>query len=162
MSTTLEPTIHIGPARDQDPDAIAALLVPYVEQKIVLPRSPDDIRRHLPNFLAARLNDDEVVGSIALRDFSDGLQEIRSLVVRRDFAGKGLGTLLIQAAIDMARARQAKKIFTLTVRPNLFLRLGFVSAPMSDFPEKVWSDCLACPKRHCCDEVALVLPIRSE
>ncbi|NLE53895.1 MAG: GNAT family N-acetyltransferase, partial [Lentisphaerae bacterium] len=37
----------------------------------------------------------------------------------------------------------------------------FVSAPVSDFPEKVWSDCLACPKRHCCDEVALVMPLQN-
>lgn len=161
MSIDTEPIITVGPAKDQDPEAIATLLIPYVEQKIVLPRSPEDIRQFLPNFLVARVNDDEVIGSIALRDFSDGLQEIRSLVVRKDYAGKGLGTKLIEAAVAMARERKAKKVFTLTVRPRLFLRLGFVSAPVSDFPEKVWSDCLACPKRHCCDEVALVMPLQN-
>jgi amino-acid N-acetyltransferase len=159
MSSTHEDSISIGPARAQDPESIAALLVPYVELKIVLPRSAADIRQHLPNFLVARLNDSEVIGSVALRDFSDGLHEIRSLVVRHDHSGRGIGSKLIKAAIAMAQERQAKRIFTLTVRPHLFLRLGFVVAPMADFPEKVWSDCRACPKRDCCDEVALVLPM---
>lgn len=160
MSIASEPTITIGPAKDQDPEAIAALLVPYVKLKIVLPRSAADIRNCLPNFLVARVNGHDVIGSVALRDFSDGLQEIRSLVVHEDYAGKGLGTKLVEAAIAMARQREAKKVFTLTVRPRLFLRLGFVLAPMSDFPEKVWSDCRACPKRDCCDEVALVMPLQ--
>ncbi len=143
-------------ALPDDAEKISDLLLPYARQQIVLPRDAADILAHIENFIVAEAQD-QVVGAIALRDFGDGLEEVRSLVVHFDYAGRGLGSELVKAAVAFARERRAKKVFALTLRPQLFKRLGFEQVPKDLFPQKVWSDCSICPKKDCCDEYAVQL-----
>ena len=152
------PSVLLRPARSDDAERIASLLEPYAAQKIVLPRSPAEIRRLIVNFIVAEA-DAQVVGAVALRDFGEGLEEIRSLVVHPGWVGRGLGSELVSAAIDLGRGRHAVRIFALTLRPRLFQRSGFRLVEMSLFPQKVWHDCTKCPKEQNCDEVAVVLDL---
>ena len=146
----------IRPAGEADVSAIDAFLRPFAEQQQILPRTEEDIRRCLGNFQLALSPSGELVGTVALRDFEEGLQEIRSLAVSTDVAHQGLGSRLVEAAKQLARARKASRVFTLTTHPALFQRLGFHVVPMETFPQKVQLDCLACPKRRACDETALL------
>ena len=149
-------TIAILPARPEQAGAISALLQPYVKEGIVLPRPPHEVRVHIGNFLTA-VRDDEVIGAVAVRDFGGGLYEIRSLVVAPQWSGRGIGSRLVREAVAFAETRGAARIFALTMRPRLFERLHFVQVDKNLFPQKVWSDCVKCPKRACCDEVAVFL-----
>jgi amino-acid N-acetyltransferase len=139
-------SVIIESACKEDAYKIPELLAPWVERQIVLPRTPQDILEHLENFLVAR-RDGALIGVVAVRNFGDGLE------------GAGLGSSLVQAAIALARKRQAKRIFALTMRPRLFQRLGFAVVEKELFPQKVWADCSKCPKRDCCDEVAVSLDL---
>ena len=150
--------IKISPAVAEDAIKIPVLLAPYVEQQIVLPRSPQDILDNLANFLVAK-DGDKLLGVVALRDFGAGLNEIRSLAVAPEYAGKGLGSILINKAIELAKNRKATQVFALTLRPNLFQRLGFEIVEKELFPQKVWADCSKCPKLDCCDEIAVSLKL---
>lgn len=153
----MKPTpFRIVSAVPEQAEAIAALLHPYVELGLVLARSGEEIRRRHGDFLVA-LAGDRVVGTVSLRDFGAGLHEIRSLVVAAGHAGHGLGSRLVEAAVLTAAANGAGRVFALTLRPHLFLRLGFRQVDMDLFPQKVWLDCAKCPKRDCCDEIALIL-----
>lgn len=145
-------------ATPADAAAVSALLAPYAAKGIVLPRSEEDIRACIDNFIVA-LAEDTLVGAIALRDFGNGLQEIRSLVVQFACSRAGIGSGLIEAALTLARARGVRRVFVLTLRPNLFERLGFHLVDRNRFPQKVWSDCARCIKLDCCDEVALQLEL---
>ena len=40
--------------------------------------------------------------------------------------------------------------------PNFFASQGFSVAQREDLPDKIYKDCHACPRFHCCDEVAMV------
>ena len=100
------PSLHMRPARPEDAEAIVALLEPYVAKEIVLPRTPEDIRARIANFLVAE-QAGQVVGAVAARDFGGGLYEVRSLVVHPDVAGAGLGSRLVEAAVELARSRGA-------------------------------------------------------
>ncbi len=150
--------IHLQAAREQDVRDIVRIMEPYVAQRILLTRSPEDIRAHLGNFMVARMGE-TLVGCVALRDYGDGLQEIRSLVVAAEHTGRRIGSLLVQAALELAAKRHATTVFTLTLRPRFFQRMGFAIAAIADFPLKVQDDCLACPKRMACDETALKLTL---
>lgn len=144
------------PAQIDDAEAISALLDVYARRNIVLSRDPDDIRRYLANFVVAQ--DEEtgrIVGNVALRDFSDGLNEIRSLAVCEELRGQGIGTELVKAAMKLATSRNADVVFALTLCPDFFIANGFSVTDKSMFPQKVWSDCMQCPKRLNCDEVAV-------
>lgn len=139
-----------------DVGRIVSLIRPYAERGLVLPRQPEDIRARLDNFIVVE-RDGTVVGCVALRDYGQGLEEIRTLAVDESVQGRGVGTLLVRSAIHLARERGTTRLFALTVRPNLFVHLSFAIVPKSRFPAKVWSDCRLCSKRDRCDETAVVL-----
>jgi len=146
----------IVPALPVHAEAIAELLVPYVARGIVLARPPEEVRRLHADFLVA-LDGPTVVGAVALRDYGAGLQEVRSLVVAPSYGGHGLGSRLVVAATLAAAEHAADRVFALTLRPHLFTRLGFSEVPMDLFPQKVWLDCVKCPKADRCDEIAVIL-----
>ena len=149
----------IRPALPADAEAVVGLLDPYVADGIVLPRTADEVRASVGDFLVAEL-ELRVVGAVAIRDYGNYLVEIRSLVVSAAVSGQGLGTRLVAAAVDLARQRGARRIFALTLRPGLFERQRFVQVDRDLFPQKVWADCSKCPKRCRCDEVAVAIDLR--
>jgi amino-acid N-acetyltransferase len=148
-------SLHVRPAISADVPVIANLLVAPAAQGLVLPRTADDINALIGNFLVAQI-DREAVGAVALRDYGNGLFEVRSLVVRPDMMNRRIGTALVQAALDTAADRQARTVFALTYHPRLFERLGFRQVRKERFPQKVWLDCAKCRKRDCCDEIAVI------
>jgi len=48
-----------------------------------------------------------------------------------------------------------KKVFTLTVAPKFFNKLGFKKIDANKLPMKVWGECVNCPKFMDCDETAM-------
>lgn len=36
------------------------------------------------------------------------------------------------------------------------MKNGFTVVEKDIFPEKVWTDCIHCPKQHACDEIAVL------
>lgn len=151
-------SVRLRSARSSDAEAISELLALSAAAEIVLPRSPDEVRAYIDNFIVAT-DTGATVGAVALRDFGNGLEEIRSLVIAPGYQGRGWGSQLVQAAIDLAVKRSTRRVFALTLRPGLFERLGFAQVDKSTFPQKVWSDCAICTKRDRCDEVAVLLEL---
>lgn len=139
----------------KDVDDILELLRPFVEKQIVLPRNTDDIAANIDSFEVAEWNG-YLIACGALQNFGGGLFEIRSLVVHPQFSGLGIGSELIDLMINHVKAMNGKKVFTLTLRPGLFLRFGFEKVDKNMFPEKVWKDCSQCDKKESCDEIALL------
>jgi len=141
-----------------DCDAVAAILGAYAGQEVLLWRTAEDIRAHRGDFLVTEV-DGAVAGCVALRDYGEGLQELRSLAVHPDYTGLGLGRRLVEAAVQLAVARGAALLFALTRKQAFFEHVGFQTVPMRVFPEKVWGDCAMCPRRERCDEVAVCLDL---
>jgi putative acetyltransferase len=53
------------------------------------------------------LADDDLVGSVALRDLGDGALELKRMYLRPEVRGRGLGKRLLATALDHARATGA-------------------------------------------------------
>lgn len=139
-----------------DVEAVARILQHYASQEILLWRTPADIQAHAANFLVAEAGG-AVVGCVALQDYDDDRYELRSLAVAEGQTGRGIGSALVQAALDLAQARGARELFALTRRVAFFAGRGFRVVPKERFPQKVWRDCLRCRKRDCCDETAVAV-----
>lgn len=161
MTGTAVPKFRVRTAVTADAEGIARLLKPYAEQGLVLPRTAAEIGHHIGRFEVATTVRNTLAGCVALREYGDGLVEIRSLAVSRRHAGHGLGSTLVTAAAERARREGAVRVFALTLRPNLFQRLGFVVVEDKEkhFPQKVWNDCRHCRKRDQCDETAVLLEL---
>lgn len=145
----------LRPARVADGPAIAGLIAPFAAADLMLPRPLPRLYEHLRDFQVAEL-DGRLVGCVALHLFDAELAEIKSLAVAPDRHRSGLGTRLIEQALADARALGLRRLFALVLRPGPFARLGFREAPRESLPQKVWGECIFCPKYHRCDEIALV------
>ncbi|MDD5727606.1 MAG: N-acetyltransferase [Victivallales bacterium] len=143
-------------ATKADIKAIHELLNVYAARQIVLPRSEADIEHYLGNFVVA-LIEDKLCGCCAVRDFGDDLLEVRSLAVNPGLEGKGIGRALLEAIIaGLKLEREHFCLFALTYQEKFFQKLGFHLVVKEMFPQKIWSDCMKCPKKDHCDELALV------
>lgn len=150
------PTVSIEEIAEADCAAVAKLISDGAQRGFLLLRTPQDIADYRDNFRVARV-DGELAGCVALRDFGNTLEEIRTLTVLEAYCGMGVGSKLIHSAIALARNRGAVAVFALTLRDTLFLRNGFEQTDKAQFPQKVWADCRLCPRRDACDEIAVAI-----
>lgn len=159
MSTT------IRPAQAADVERIVLLVNRFAANNIMLPRTQESIRDSLEDWLVA-VDEDEaaqpVVGCGALVALSDTLAEVRSLAVAENQHGQGLGSRLVTALIDLARAQGFPQICALTLREDFFIRLGFELVDRWSISPKVWQECIYCPKFHACDEVAVLMNLAEQ
>lgn len=148
--------MKISRASSNHADGILNILEPFIKSGVILPRDKSDILNSIDSFFIAEFND-RVIGCTAVKNYGDGLFEIRSLVVEKGHNNKGIGKKLITFAVqDIIDNRKPNRIFALTLRPEVFLKAGFKEVLKSNFPEKIWEDCWKCSKYHNCDEIALI------
>lgn len=81
----------------------------------------------------------QIVGTVALVPFADGLWELAKMAVDPAFQGRQIGKKLGEAAIARVRAVGGRQIFLesnrrLTPALNLYEKLGFREVPMAETP----------------------------
>jgi len=87
------------------------------------------------------------------------MAEIRSLAVVKGYQGQKLGSRLVLACLEEARALGIRKVFVLTYVEGFFAKMGFKVVEKSTLPHKIWADCLRCSKYPDCDETAMILDL---
>ena len=148
-------TMEIHSAKITNVKAIHALISSYAERDRMLFCPISDIYEKLQTFNVA-IVDENVVGCCALEVIWSNLAEIKSLAVDETKKEKGIGRMLVNAAIEQAVRLGVPKVFALTLEPNFFEKLGFEKVEKDTLPMKVWSDCAKCPKQQNCDEIAVI------
>jgi amino-acid N-acetyltransferase len=168
-------------AQIHDAQAIHDLINFYAQRGDMLPRTMGEVYENLRDFFvvrgdlaparsleatpsaepdaAATTELGTFMGCIALHIVWSDLAEIKSLAVPEDVQARGVGSLLVRAAVDEARRIGLARVFALTYRPAFFERLGFVQADVMTLPRKVWNECYRCPKFPSCNEIALTLDL---
>ena len=134
------------------------LITVFADRDEMLHRPLNEIYENIRDFWVSRL-DGEVIGCVSLHLLWGDLAEIKSLAVREDRQAKGVGSALVQACLDDARAIGLPKVFALTYKPAFFEKLGFQQADVMTFPRKVWGECYRCPKFLNCTEIAVSIDL---
>ncbi|MGE5608762.1 MAG: N-acetyltransferase [Bacillota bacterium] len=98
----------------------------------------------------------QVIGCVGLTIIWADLAEVRSLAVDDSCRGRGVGRKLVEWTIEEARRLNIRRVMSLTYEQRFFEKLGFTVVEKDSLPLKVWSDCVRCPKREGCDEIAMV------
>jgi amino-acid N-acetyltransferase len=145
-------------ARMADVPLMQRLINSFAERGEMLPRSLSEIYENLRDYLVAEV-DGELVGCCALHVTWSDLAEIKSLAVREDRRGLSIGQRLVQACLEEGRQLGVPRVFVLTYIPDYFARLGFRQVEKADLPQKVWSECIRCPRFPDCGEVGMVLDL---
>ena len=146
---------QIRSAEVADIEKILALFAAEVEAGRMLARDKEKMRAGIADWRVAVVGDD-VVGCVSLVFFNPALCEVRSLAVDESHRSNGLGKKLVETALDLAQARGAEQVLTLTRAAGLFERCGFNVDDIQNFPRKVQKDCQNCPFIDDCDEIALL------
>ncbi|AKG37792.1 acetyltransferase [Paenibacillus durus ATCC 35681] len=127
----------------------------YAQRGIMLPRSRKVLERQIDQFVVAEI-DGRVVGCGSLCRLGNDLVEVRSLGLRDECKGQGIGSMIVEELTKEARRQKIPKIMALTYAVNFFLKNGFHVVNKEIFPEKVWTDCVNCSKQDACDEIAVL------
>jgi len=146
------------PAVIGDSKRIQALINSYGDKGLMLHRSLNEIYENIRQYIIYEENGD-VVGVCGLQVTWEDLAEIRALAVDESKSRRGIGTMLVERAIDEARRLGIPKVFTLTYVPDFFARLGFTVVDKMQFPHKIWSECVRCHKFPDCDETGMIRPV---
>lgn len=156
-----ETMIVIRKARIADVKPVHSLLMEWAAKEMLLPRSLSQLYTHVREFFVIEsyrqqsTEEKTIIGCCALSIIWEDLAEIRSLAVREDCCGRGYGRLLMDAAEKEARELGLKRLFALTYQVAFFEHMGFARVSKDTLPQKVWSDCINCPRFPDCDEVAV-------
>jgi amino-acid N-acetyltransferase len=128
---------RIGPAHETDIPQLLSLNNRYSSEGLTLARTPEFAANHLSDYRVLRDAQGGIIGCVALDDYSPSVAELISLAVDQDAMGLGYGRKLIEAAIDLAKARGYAELFAVSYSDDLFLSCGFERAPLDTYPEKI-------------------------
>jgi len=149
---------NLRPARIQDVSAIQQLVNRFADRGEMLPRSLSELYENLRDYLVAEDNG-EIIACCAVHVTWDDLAEIKSLAVRETHRRAGLGRQLVQACLEEAKTLGVPRLFVLTYIPAFFARFGFRQVEKAELPQKVWSECIRCPKFPDCGEVGMIMDL---
>ena len=121
----------------------------------MIPRSLNELYENIRDIVVAE-EDDAIAGTCSLHVLWEDLAEVRSLAVRKDRQKRGIGRRLVKHCLKEAKALGVTRVFVLTYRPLFFKMLGFDDVDKAALPQKIWGDCVRCPKFPECNEHALI------
>ena len=138
---------EIRRAEISDIEHLFKLINVYAEQEIVLPRSKESLYQNIFSIFVA-IVEGKVVGTGSLAILDKELAEVRTLIVDPTMEKKGIGKLLVQRIIEETKRLGIDKLITLTYQAEFFKKCGFEVTVKDNMPQKVWKDCINCPKLH--------------
>jgi amino-acid N-acetyltransferase len=154
----LHPELTVRKAFISDVPTIHELVNAFAVKGEMLGRSRSELYEGLRDFYVA-VQDGAVIGCCALHINWEDLAEVRSLAVYEGHQGKGVGKALVRVCLEEAKQLGIGRVYALTYRPVFFEGLGFRRVPKETLPQKVWGDCLKCPRFPNCEEDALILEV---
>jgi len=142
-------------AKLPDVGEILLLITDLASRDVLLPRTLPEICENIRDFVVVE-DEGQFLGCGALHLYGQHLAEIRSIAVKPEAQGRGAGKLLVKALLAEAQRQKVECVCLFTRIPDFFARMGFALAAKEDLPDKLYKDCLRCPKLHCCDEITMV------
>jgi amino-acid N-acetyltransferase len=137
-----------------------ALIAANQDEGHLLPRTLEEIAAHAGRFAIA-VRGRTIVGCAELAPLSATVAEVRSLAVQPSARHAGVGSMLVEALRQRARREGFEKLCAFTHAPGYFIQMGFSIVPHLWLPEKIFTDCVKCPRFRQCGQVAMVVPLDS-
>ncbi|WP_139491470.1 N-acetyltransferase [Brevibacillus dissolubilis] len=147
--------VTVRKAKIQDVDQMLEIINDYAQMGLMLPRTKLSVCEHLQSYLIA-LDGDQVIGMAGLHILWEDLAEIRSLAVAESAKGMGIGKQLVLSLVEEAERLGIKRVLSLTYQLEFFTKCDFQVVAKETLPQKVWKDCIHCPKLPMCDEIAMI------
>ncbi len=113
-------------ARTADVRSISHLVGENVASGRLLDKTPVTLYEDVQEFwVAERSSDPELLGCGALHVMWEDLAEIRTVAVRPDSQGRGIGHQIVTRLLEVAREIGVSRVFVLTFAVDFFASHGF-------------------------------------
>lgn len=129
-------------ARTPDVRAISALVSANVESGRLLGKAAVTLYEDLQEFWVAEQPGGLIVGCGALHVMWEDLAEIRTIAVREDCQGHGIGHRLVESLLATARDLGVRRVFVLTFAVGFFASHGFKEIDGSPVSPEVYAELL--------------------
>jgi amino-acid N-acetyltransferase len=150
--------LKIRKASINDIKDVQKLINEFARKEEMIPRSINELYENIRDFFICE-DGGKICGACALHVLWEDLAEVRSLAVRKEYQRTGIGRKLVRRCLADARGIGIERVFVLTYQPDFFKKLGFSDIDKSALPQKIWGDCIRCPKFPECDENALIISL---
>jgi amino-acid N-acetyltransferase len=157
---TRRPGVTLRTGEPSDARRLHALIRAAQAEGHLLPRTLAEVTQHVSRFVVAVRNR-KIVGCAELAALSPQVAEVRSLVVDPAARSLGLGAAIVEELRARARREGFDKLSAFTHAPGYFMPMGFSIVPHLWLTEKVYTDCVKCPRFRSCGQYAMVLPLES-
>ena len=141
-----------------DVEDIFELVNDYAQDGIMLARSRNTLYETLRDMYVAEENG-EILGVGGLHIVWEELAEVRTLAVSKKALRRHIGANIVKHLLEEGKTLGVRRVFTLTYQDKFFASLGFEVATKDNLPQKVWKECIDCPKFQHCDEIAMEMYI---
>lgn len=142
-------------ARISDAEKMAILINQYAEKGLMLHRTISFLYQKIRDYTVIERNE-KIIGVGGLHVLWKDLAEICSVAIQPESLKNGLGFKLVETLLDESRVLEIERVFVLTYQPLFFEKCGFKRIEKESLPQKVWTECINCPKFPNCDEIALL------
>lgn len=149
----------IRKAKISDVETIHSFISYYAGQGLMLPRSRSSLYENIREFTVAE-EKGKIIGTGSLHIIWEDLAEIRALAVHPERQREGVGRALVQSFLAEADELEIPRVFALTYQAPFFQKCGFAIIAKEDLPQKVWKECINCPKFPKCEEVAVIINLK--
>ncbi|MEF9426221.1 MAG: N-acetyltransferase [Candidatus Mariimomonas ferrooxydans] len=151
--------MQVKKATVKDAKLIHSIVNNSAKKDEMLPRSLNEVYENIRDFFICR-DKGKIIGVAALHILWSDLAEIRSVTVSKEYQDRGIGRKLIAQCLKEAKTLGIRRVFALTYNPSFLKKFGFKNIDKNTLPQKIWGDCLKCPKFPECDETAVIKTIR--
>lgn len=145
-------------AKITDIEPIHALITYYADRGLMLARPRTMLYESLREFTIAE-DQGQVVAAGSLHIIWEDLSEVRALAVAPEYTKQGIGSGLVKMFVEEARELAIPRVFALTYQQKFFEKCGFKVVTKESLPQKVWGECVNCPKFPNCEEIAVIFDI---
>jgi amino-acid N-acetyltransferase len=118
--------------------AIKELVDGYATRNILLAKDLVTLYEDVPDFWVAESAGGRLLGCGALHVLWEDLGEVRTVAVRPDTRGQGVGRAIVAALLAAARELGLQRIFVLTFETAFFASQGFTEISEPPVPDDVY------------------------
>jgi len=127
--------LNLRPATIEDIPDMLGIMQNYVERKLLVARSQEDIEARLDDYVVYAV-DNAIHGCGALHPYEKSEFEIAAIAVNANYSDAGVGEAVVNFLIERAKKQKAKKLFLLTTQASdWFYSFGFKDGTIDDLPK---------------------------
>ena len=133
-------SFFVRAAKTSDVSEIREILEPWAARGIMLGKEQVELFESVQEFVVAESQSGEILGCGALHVMWEDLAEVRTLVVRPEAKGTGIGHAILEKLLERAQQLGIRRVFCLTFEVQFFASHGFSEISNQPIDQEIFAE----------------------